>query len=83
MYSHVPFFLLRSPHSSRSSQSTQLSSLRYAAASHQLSVYTQYSIYINATFLIHPTISFPRCVHMSILYVCIPTLQINSSVLFF
>ena len=38
----------------------------------------------NATFSIHPTLSFPRCVHKFVLYVFVsmPALQIGSSVLF-
>ena len=38
----------------------------------------------NATLPIYPTLSFPCCVHMSILYViCFPALKIGSSVPFF
>ena len=44
--------------------------------------YTWQIIYVNATFYVRPTLSFPRCVHPSILYICIsiPSLQIDSSV---
>ena len=43
------------------------------------------SIYLNATFSVRPTFSLPRCVHKSVLYICvsIPSLQIGSSVPFF
>ena len=44
--------------------------------------YTRSCIYVSATFLTRPTLSFPRCVHMSILCVCVSilALQISSSV---
>ena len=43
------------------------------------------SVYVNATFLIHLTFSFPSCVPEFISYVCvsIPSLEIGSSVPFF
>ena len=47
--------------------------------------YTWQCIYVNSTFSIHPTLSFPHCVHKAIHYICnsIPSLQIVSSVPFF
>ena len=41
-------------------------------------------IYVIATLSVHPTLSFPQCIHKSILYVCvsISSLQIGSSVPF-
>ena len=73
-------------HPSKSSQSTRLASLCYIAASHQLSSFHLIVyIYIDATFSIHSTLSFPNCVYKSILYFCIfiPSLQIGSSIPFF
>ena len=69
-------------HPSRSSQNTELSSLFYTAASHQLSI-LHLVVYICQWYspnLSH--ISFPYCVHMLILYLCISiyALQIGSSV---
>ena len=51
------------------------------AAAHWL-FYTRYCIYVSNTFLIHPTLSFPHCVHKSVHYACvsIPALKIGSSV---
>ena len=43
--------------------------------------YTRVCIYVNATFSIHPTLSFPHCVHKSLLYISIPSPQIGSSML--
>ena len=69
-------------HPSRSSQSTELSSLCYIAASHWLSIlhgdiYIMY-IYI-ATLPIHPTPTFPHRAHIFVLYVCfsVPALQVG------
>ena len=47
--------------------------------------YTWQHIYVNATLSICPTLSFPCCVHKSILYIfiSIPALKIGSSVSFF
>ena len=44
--------------------------------------YTRSCIYVSATFLTRPTLSFPCCIHMSILCVCVSilALQISSSV---
>ena len=46
--------------------------------------YTRSCIYVSATFLTRPTLSFPCCIHMSILCVCVSilALQISSSVPF-
>ena len=43
------------------------------------------SMYVDVTFSIHPTLSFPHCVHKSILYICItvPSLHIGSLIPFF
>ena len=57
----------------------------YIIASRWLSILRMIRIsthaYVNATFSIYPTLSFPHCVRKSILYVCIciPALQISSS----
>ena len=47
--------------------------------------YTWHCIYADATFSIHPTLSFSHCVYKSILYICIsiPSLQIGSLIPFF
>ena len=52
---------------------------------HQGLLYMEVYIYINATLPFCPTLSFPHCIHKSILYVfiSIPALQIDSSVPFF
>ena len=70
-------------HPARVSRRTELSSLCYIAASHWL-FYTRECIYVNATLSIHPP-SFPHCVHVSVLYMCVsvPALQIGSSAPFF
>ena len=67
-----------------SAQSTELSSLCYSAASYQL-FYTRLYIYFNAPLSVHPTLSFPCCVHKPILSIriSISALQIGSSVSFF
>jgi len=80
MYS--PSWTSLRPHSScpsRFSQITKLGSLCYTAASHWL-FHRYLCIYVNTTFSIRPTLSFPRCVHKSFLYICvsIPALQIGS-----
>ena len=43
--------------------------------------YTRACIYVSPSLLIHPTLSFPRCAHKSVLCVCIsiPALQIGSA----
>ena len=51
----------------------------------QLAIFFTYSnVYVSVTLLIHPTLSFPYCVHKSVLYVCVSilTLHIGSSVPF-
>ena len=54
-----------------------------------LSLFTSYfthgNIYFSTTLSICPTLTFPLCVHKSILYFCvsIPAQQIGSSVQFF
>ena len=47
--------------------------------------FTQQCIHVDPNLPIRPTLPFPHCVHMSVLYVCIsiPALQIGSSVPFF
>ena len=79
MYS--PSWTSLPPHSScpsRLSQITKLGSLCYTAAFHWL-FHRQLCIYVNTTFSIRPTLSFPRCVKF-FLYICvsIPALQIGS-----
>ena len=39
-------------------------------------------MYVKATFSISPNLSFPDCVHKSVLYICvsIPAIEIGSSV---
>ena len=86
-YTYIPFLGSLPPrpssHSSRSSQSTRLSSLCYTAASYLLSV-LNVAMYVSV-LISYPTFSFPDYVHKSILYifVLIPALQIVSSVPFF
>ena len=53
------------------------------------SCFTHDTVYVNATFSVHPTLfspslSIPYCVHKSILQICtsLPSMQIGSSVLF-
>ena len=78
--------LLSSSYPSRPSQRTRLGSLCYVAASHQLSIlHMVVYIYINATFSICPTLSFPHCVHKFPLCICVsnPSLQIGSSISFY
>ena len=72
-------------HPSRSSQSTELSSLCYRAASRQLSISHMGVYIVRATLSIHPTLSCPLCSHKPILYtgISIPALQIDLSVPFF
>ena len=72
-------------HPSRSSQSTELSSLCYRAASRQLSISHMVVYIVRATLSIHPTLSCPLCSHKPILYtgISIPALQIDLSVPFF
>ena len=89
-YTHITSLLRLPPlpatYPSRSSQSARLGCLCYIATSHQLSLlYVIVYIYVNATFSIHLTLSFPHCVHKSILYtgVSISSLQIGSSIPFF
>ena len=65
-------------HSSRLSQSTGFElPISYIANSHWLSI-LHMVIYFNAALPVHPTLSFPYCVHKSVLYVCV--LQVGSSV---
>ena len=39
--------------------------------------YTWWWTHFNAAFSVHPTLSFPHCVHRSVLCVSVPTLQIG------
>ena len=59
---------LGNPSACRSSQSTRLSSVCSTAASPQL-WYTWLCTHVNATFSTSPTLSFPSCVHKSILHI--------------
>ena len=70
---------------SRSSQSMRLSSLCHITTSHSPSTVHMVMYIFQCTFSDHPTLSFPHCVHKSILYICIssPALQTGSSVPFF
>ena len=70
---------------SRLSQSTWLRSQCHRANSHWLSTLHMVVFMLQSTLSICPTLSFPHCVHKSILYVCISTAapQIHSSVPFF
>ena len=70
-------------HPSRLSQSPGLSSLFYRANSPRLSVLHMECIYCHVILSIHPTLSFPHCVHKSVHFVCVSTaaLQIGPSVL--
>ena len=70
---------------SGSSQGTELSSLRYAAASPQLPISHTAAYICHSILSICPTCPFPHCVCRSILYVCIsaPALQVGLSVALF
>ena len=88
MYAYIPSLWSLSPtrfHPSRSSQSTELSSLGYAAASQSGLFYARLCLYIYASLSVHPILSFPHCAHKSVLNVCIsiPVLQIGPSAPFF
>ena len=56
-----------------------LSSLRPTANSHWLAILHRV-VYVSMLLSVHPTLSFPRCVHKSVPYVCISiaVLQIDS-----
>ena len=72
IYPHIPS-LFASPslppslsHPSRWSQNTKLISLRYAAASHQLSIlHIWQCIYVHATLSLRPSLPFPLPVSLS------------------
>ena len=57
-----------------------VSSLFHTADSHWLSI-LHMVMYFNAALPVRPTLSFPYCVHKSVLYVCVSVtaLQIGSS----
>ena len=65
----LPFYPRPPPHLSRSSQSTELNSLCYTAASHWPSVLHVVVYYVSANLPIHPTLPFPCCLHKSVLSV--------------
>ena len=69
-------------HPSRLSQSPGLSSLHHIATPAGSLFYMWWCVCFHAALSIHPTLSFPHCVHKSVLYVCISTaaLQIGSAV---
>ena len=71
-YTYIPSLssLPTPPHRSRSSQSTELSSLGYPAVSHSL-FHTWSRIYGNAALSIRPTLSFLHRVHSLYLYSCL------------
>ena len=64
-----------------SQQQAELPGIQQPSTSFYLHMVTY--IFQCYSFTIHPTISFPHCVHKSILYVSNPALQIGSSVPFF
>ena len=68
-YIYIPCLLslplLSQSHPSKSSQSARLGSLCYRATSHCV-CFTHDSICMSATFSIHPTPTFPCCVHRSV-----------------
>ena len=64
-------------HSSKSSQSTKLSSLCSTAASHKLCILHMGCIYVNATLSVYPILSFPLCVYKSVLYLCLYSCPAN------
>ena len=82
-YTYIPSLLSLPPLppslTSRPSQSTWLGSLCFTATSHQLFIlHMIVYIYINPTFSICPTLSFPHYVHHSILYVlCLHFISVN------
>ena len=84
IYIYPPLLDLPPSHSSRSSQSTGLSSLYQTAASHQL-FYIRQCMHVNPDLSICPTLPFHSCVHMQVPYgfISIPALKIGSSVPFF
>ena len=67
-------------HPSMASQSTELSSLFYVTASHELSILHMVA-YICQCYSLNSSPSIPLCAHKSILYICasVPALQIDSS----
>ena len=69
-------------HCCRSSQGTKLGSLCFIATSHQLSILHMVMHMFQCCSLNCPTLSFPRCLHESVLYVWvfIVALQIDSPV---
>ena len=73
-YTYIPFLMSLPPlpisHPSRSSQSANLGSLCYTGTSHHL--FNLHMIgYIHwCYFSISPTLSFPPCVHKSVIYIC-------------
>ena len=71
-------------HPSRLSETTGLSSLFHTANSHFLSILTYGNVYVSMLLFQFVPLSFPHCVHKSVIYVCISiaTLQIGSSVVF-
>ena len=83
----IPFPIYPSPisasQSSRSAQSSRLSSLLHAASYNLFYIWE--CIRFNVTLSIHLTLSFPYCFHKFVLFISIfiPALQIGSSVPFF
>ena len=82
MYTYIPSLPRPTPpHSSRLSQSTELGSLCYTAASHWLSI--SHRVCISTVSI--PLLSILLCIQKSVLYICITisVLQIGSSAPFF
>ena len=74
MYTYVPSLLGLSPtpsDPSRLSRAQDLSSLHYTVNFYWLSNFIYGNVYISMLVSIHPTLSFPTCVHKSVVYVCI------------
>ena len=72
-YTYITLLLSCPPlplsHCCRSSQGTQLGFLCYIAASHQLSILNMVMYMFHCYSLNCPTLSFPHCLHQSVLYV--------------
>ena len=59
---------------SRLSKSTRLNTLCYTAQKLLIRCFTGGNVGFSDTFSIHPTLSFPHCVHKSVHYLCISIL---------
>ena len=88
-YTYTPFLMSLPPlpisRPSRSSKSASLGSLCYTGTSHHQSNLHTIEYIHRCYFSISPTLSFPPCVHKSVIYICISIsfLQIGSSIPFY